>query len=236
MKQEILKNMTVVVTDSDFLIDSDGPLLASFVKHKVGNQLLDLCTGNGIVPLWLIDRGFSGEVVALDIQQQAVSLLKASVKINRLNNLLVIQQDLRGYVSEQKYDIICCNPPYFDLDTTLQSPNPKRRISRSSGSTIKQVTDCVTRNLKADGRFYCCFPASRMKHLFSVLYSSCLNPTRIQLVRYTETHKPWLLLLESAIGSKENLQLLPDIIVERNGHRNPYFDDIYRMGLGEDSE
>jgi len=231
MKQEFLKNMTTILTNKDFTINADGPLLASYIKHLRGDTLLDLCTGNGIIPVWLLDRGFIGDIVALDIQEEAISLLQKTIELNAFRNISAINEDLKKYNSSVKFDIVCCNPPYYDKNNFVTSPKQKRIISRSTvHADIRDVVDCAKRNLKDNGSFYCCFTPSGEKSLYEALSLVNLNKRRIQFVRFSETRPPWLMLVHAEFGEELSIEILPEFVVEKSGVRNIDFDNIYIEG------
>ena len=232
MEKEILKNMTVILTDESFLINSDGPLLASFIEHKKEDRLLDLCSGNGIIPIWLIDRGFYGEIVAIDIQKEAIVLLQETISLNSLKNISCQCSDLRKYSSPKKFDIVSSNPPYYDEDSNISSLKAKRRITRSSYcANIDDVVISAARNLKKEGSFYCCFPYWKLDDLTKALEKVKLYPKRLQRVRYNEKKEPWLVLVESSFSDNGLAEELPDIFVERDGIRNMEYSDIFSMGV-----
>lgn len=235
MKQEILKNKTIIITDRSFTINTDGPLLASFIKLKKNSRILDLCTGNGIIPIWLYDRGFMNETVALDIQAQAIDLLNKTIKLNRIEGITTIVTDLTNYISKEKYDIVCCNPPYYDRSSFPASPDEKRRIVRSfDGDGITNVMISAKRNIKQSGSFYCCFPPSCMKSFFEAMIKVGFSPKRIQFVRYNESMTPFVALMEAGQKQSVSLEILPDIPAKINGKNNEVFDDIFSMGRIDD--
>ena len=237
MKKEILKNGTAIMTSSGFRVDSDGPLLASFIEYTGRKRLLDLCTGNGIIPVWLRDRGFEGEIVAVDIQPQAVGLLETAIKLNHMENISAVRGDLRDYTSPVKFDLISCNPPYYDINASPASPDETRRISRSSAcASVSDAAISASRNLGPRGRFYCCFPPSGMERLFSALSAASLHPRRIRFARHTEQSPPWLLLIEAGLTGKDSLVVMPDLIAVNNGVRNAEFDEIFSMGVCDAGE
>ena len=231
MKRERLKNMTVIYTDTDYLINTDGPLLASFIEFKKGSRLLDLCTGNGIIPIWLVDRGFRGEAVAIDIQQDAVILLKRTIKENSLGNISALHQDMRNYTESSKFDIVCCNPPYYVPSRLPVSPNEKRAVSRFSlAGDIEDFATAARKNLKDNGSFYCCFPPGRLQDLLKAFTAVNLHLKRLRFCRHRVDVLPWVMLVEAVVGNDTSLSVLPDLIVEENGLRNTLFDEIYAMG------
>lgn len=218
MKRDRLKNGTVIFSKSPHLTDSDGPLLASFVALKKSDRLLDLCSGNGIVPLWLIDNGFKGEIFALDIQHEAVRLIRQAVTENNLDNFEAGHMDLNAFQTGKKFDVVSCNPPYYPSGSGKKSPDIARATARTETSAdIYDVLNTAAGNLKEGGRFYCCWPPNRMESLFSALRQSGFSPKKLRFCRHSPEKSPWLLLLEARFHSGEGLTVMNDFIRESDG-------------------
>lgn len=75
---------------------------------------LDVGCGSGILGLTAYKNG--GKVTALDISLEAVRNTKENFKLNFINiedEFKVIHSDLFGSLSQQQFDVIAINPPYF---------------------------------------------------------------------------------------------------------------------------
>ena len=227
LKSEILRNNTVVFTEEVHKINLDGLLLASFIKLKKGERFLDLGSGNGIIPLWLSDRGFKGESVAVELQPDAVNLIKEAVLANSIEKFSVIHQDLRSFSSETKFDAVSCNPPYFSLNGGKSASDPARAAAREELTTgISDVAAAAARNLKQHGRLYCCYPPARLQSLFSALQQFGFSPKRIRFCRYSPDKKPWTALFEARLNAREGLTVMNDFIVRRCGEKTSEYLEI----------
>src|SRR5690625_4804088 len=88
--------MNIIQSPTIFSYSMDALLLANFtyVPIKKGN-LLDLCTGNGIIPLLLSKRTY-GNIYGLGIQNRLADMAVRSVKLNNLTNQIkIIKGDLK---------------------------------------------------------------------------------------------------------------------------------------------
>ena len=79
------KGYRIVQDTEAFCYGIDAVLLSAFAKGAVkkGNAVLDLCSGNGIVPLLLAAKTEAGKLVGVEIQEEAASLARRSVTLNR---------------------------------------------------------------------------------------------------------------------------------------------------------
>lgn len=86
-------------------------LLLRFAIRRPSRQTLDLGAGTGI--LSLETAGFSGHVVATDLNPQAVAFTRFNAALNAIDNIECLQGDAFQPVAGRKFDLILCNPPFF---------------------------------------------------------------------------------------------------------------------------
>ena len=107
-----------IFQNTDFFSFSlDSVMLANFVTIRLRDKkILDLGTGNGVIPLVLSLRT-DKSIVGVDIQESLCRLAEKSVQYNQLSSQIsIVCSDMKDYVSNQsieQFDIITCNPPYF---------------------------------------------------------------------------------------------------------------------------
>lgn len=76
-------------------------------------DILDLCTGSGCLALALADAFPYAQVVAGDINPQAVALAQQNAQKNNIQNVNIILSDLYSSLPQKQYDLIVSNPPYL---------------------------------------------------------------------------------------------------------------------------
>ena len=94
---------------------------------------------------------------------------------------------------------------------------------------IQYGWETITEALKWGGRFYVCYPPDRMADLFEALRLNRLEPKVMRLVFPTEQKAPCLLLIEARKGGGMGLNILPSLILRRDGQKTPEFEEIYRL-------
>ena len=83
---DTLKNGYKIIQDSEkFKFGIDAILLSHFAFDKIrkDEKVIDLGTGNGIIPLMLA-KSNTKEITGLEIQEENVELAKKSVELNQL--------------------------------------------------------------------------------------------------------------------------------------------------------
>ncbi len=98
-------------------------------------DVLDIGTGTGLLSLMLAQRNESIQIDAIELDadaaQQASENIKASPWADRIN---IIQGDVTQYAFTKQYDMIICNPPFFNnslLGDDAQRNNVRHTISLS---------------------------------------------------------------------------------------------------------
>lgn len=84
------------------------------------SQVLDLGTGTGAIALALAAERPAWQIIAVDLQAEAVELAEHNREVNHLPNVTVLQSDwfsaLAAAQSERKFDLIVSNPPYIEAE------------------------------------------------------------------------------------------------------------------------
>ena len=97
----------------------DSYLLQKEVKSIAHGRVLDMGTGSGIQALTAAESSRVREVLAVDINENAVNELKEKTKSNKIRKIKVIQSDLFENVSG-KFNTIIFNPPYLPQDEGIE--------------------------------------------------------------------------------------------------------------------
>ncbi len=94
----------------------DSYLLQRAVNQNAIGRVLDMGTGSGIQALSAIENPNVREVVAVDINQEAVDALNLQIEERKLRKISAIQSDLFENVDHGAFHTIIFNPPYLPED------------------------------------------------------------------------------------------------------------------------
>ncbi len=227
MTKETLNNGTVVYIDDVHRFGTDAMLLSHFCGLKRLESALDLCSGCGIIPLRFIDAGARGRITALELQPEAAELIKRAKAEQNIENLEVECRDLNGYRTDRLYDLVSCNPPYFDSGEKASSS--KRATNRhESEGMLEAVIATASAVLKDRGRLCICHRPSRLADIFYLMKKHNIEPKRLRLVRPKSGRTPYLALVDGRKYGGVGLNLLPDLVVEnRSGEHSAEMMEIY---------
>ena len=79
-------------------------------------SVLDLGTGTGAIALALAAERSRWNVLAVDLQQQAVNLAERNRQRYQLNNVRLLASDWFTAIPTQRFDLIVSNPPYIEAN------------------------------------------------------------------------------------------------------------------------
>ena len=222
----------MIQNNQGFCYGIDAVLLSAFAKVKPGEDVLDLCTGTGIVPVLLKAKTSGRHFTGLEIQEKSADMARRSVAYNHLENqITIIQGDVKQaekLFGAASFDVVTCNPPYMTADHGLTNPHLPKAIARHEVlCTLEDVIAQTSRVLKSRGRFYMVHRPFRLAEIMGVMMTYKLEPKRMQLVYPFVDKEPNMVLIEGLKGGNPRITVeKPLIVYETPGI---YTEDIRRM-------
>ncbi|MBR6252400.1 MAG: class I SAM-dependent methyltransferase [Clostridia bacterium] len=87
-------------------------MLNVLLKEDIKGDVLDFGCGYGVIGITIATFFENTKITMLDINERALSLAKKGVKLNKLNDIKIIESDgLSALKEEDNYDVIVTNPP-----------------------------------------------------------------------------------------------------------------------------
>ncbi len=218
---ERLSDDIKVAVSPDHTFGTDAVILAYFAKAKRKDRCIDMGTGCGIIPLlWLRDSAQS-TVHCLDIQQNAIEQVKASIEYNSLGGRLVPHLcDLREIEKEfaaEGFTLVTMNPPYKPVNTGFESIGESARIARHEVCcNIEDAVKAANYLLTYGGRFCMCHRPERLVDALAIMRQYKLEPKRLRFVMDKEGEEPFLFLVEGKKGAKPFLRVEPPLVIKND--------------------
>ena len=97
----------------------DSYLVQQHINEYAEGRVLDMGAGSGILALAAVNNPKVKEVVAVDINPDAVRILQEKINSQKLRKLKVFQSDLFEKVSGE-FNLIIFNPPYLPQDKGIE--------------------------------------------------------------------------------------------------------------------
>jgi len=116
MKPFHFKQFSILQDKNVFRVGTDGVLLGALASCEAASKVLEVGTGTGLISLMTAQRNPKAEILALDINEKAVELAGQNFSNSPFRDRLRAELfDFKNYISEEKFDLILSNPPYFEL-------------------------------------------------------------------------------------------------------------------------
>jgi tRNA1Val (adenine37-N6)-methyltransferase len=211
-------NCFIIQNPEKFCFGMDAVLLSGFAKVKMGERVLDIGTGTGIIPILLAAKTKGEHFTGLEIQAESADMAQRSVHYNGLGDRIsIVTGDIREaeeFFSPASFHVITTNPPYMIDHHGLQNPSSPKAIARHEiACTLKDIVDEASRLLVEGGRFYMVHRPFRLAEIIGTLLSYRLEPKRMRLVHPFVDREPNMVLLECHKGGKSRMTVEKPLIL-----------------------
>lgn len=232
----LAENLRIIQSPSVFAFSLDAVLLAKFVYVPIqkGN-LLDLCSGNGVIPLFLSART-KGSITGVEIQERLVDMAVRSIEYNGLQDRLSM---IHGDINEMpkqlghgKFDVVTCNPPYF-ITPSQDEINPNQHLAIARHEILCTLEDTVrvsSQLVRQGGKVAFVHRPGRFIDLITLMRKYRLEPKRIQFVYPKKGKEANILLVEAVKDGRSDLKILPSLYVYNE--QNEYTQEVSEILYG----
>ncbi len=129
--------------------------LNPWIEHpELIHSVLDLCTGNGSLAIIAADYFYESNVIAIDIDKNALEIANINIERHNLQNRIkTIQSNLFDNLENLniKFDLIVTNPPYVDQSRMKSLPSEylhEPEIALAGGENGLTFIDNILANAK----------------------------------------------------------------------------------------
>lgn len=231
-----LQNGCFIIQDPEkFCFGMDAVLLSGFAKIKKNENVLDMGTGTGIIPILLKSKTAGRHFTGLEIQEECAEMAERSVRYNHMEeDVSIVQGDIKeaaGIFGAASFHVVTCNPPYMIGQHGLTNPHMPKAIARHEVlCTLEDVVSQASKLLTDRGRFYMVHRPFRLVEIMNVLTKYHLEPKRMQLVYPYIDREPNMVLIEALKGGNSRITVDPPLIVyEKPGVYTKDILEIYGM-------
>lgn len=234
----LAEDLRIIQSPSVFSFSLDAVLLARFayVPLKRG-RIVDLCTGNGAIPLFLSARTESA-IIGVELQERLVHMAQRSVEYNELEEQIqIIEGDVKEIPARlgiEKYDVVTCNPPYFPAHE-LSDKNLSEHMAIARHElhlTLDESVQAASKLLKQGGKAAFVHRSGRLIDIITAMRANRLEPKRVRLVYPKAGKEANTLLIEGIKDGKPDLKILPPLIVY--GENGEYTEEVRELLYGNE--
>ncbi len=224
--------LEIIQNPGRFAFGMDAVLLSGFARAAKGDQVLDLGTGTGILPLLMSAKTEAEHFVGLELQPESADMARRSVQMNELEKRIeIVTGDIKeadALFAAASFDVITSNPPYMTDRHGLQNPNDALAIARHEiCCSLEDLVSAAEKLLRPGGHFYMVHRPFRLAEIMVTLCAHHLEPKRMRLVYPYADREPNMVLMDCVRGGRPRITVeRPLIVYEAPGR---YTDEILNM-------
>lgn len=232
MDDLLTHELRIIQSEQVFSFSLDAVLLARFCSVPHRGAVLDLCTGNGVIPLLLSTRT-KLPITGVEIQPRLHDMAMRSVQLNGLEGQIQVELGDLKHIHERlgygQYDLVTVNPPYMPATGCDQNKNEHMALARHEiACTLQDVLTACARMVKSGGKVAIVHRPSRLVDLISMMRKLRLEPKRMRLVHPKEGQEANMVLVECIKdGGAELRTLSPLIVYTAEGRYCPELMEVY---------
>lgn len=229
-----LNGLKIIQNPKWFCFGTDAVLLADYSSKSIkkGAKVLDLCSGNGIIPILLSAKSPASEIHGLEIQSDVVEMARRSVSLNKLDDKINMccgdLKDAEQIFGRSFFNNIICNPPYKEAGGGIVSSTDPVMIARHeilcSLEDIVRVSSII---LEPYGKLTMIHRPERLADILYLMRKYKIEPKRLRFVHPMPEKTATMILVEGAYCGKPKLFLDPPLYVYKE--QNIYSDEILHI-------
>jgi tRNA1Val (adenine37-N6)-methyltransferase len=203
-------------------VGTDGVLLGAWTNTDNANSILDIGTGTGLIALMLAQRS-NANITALDAEANAYQQAKINFDASPwTNRLQLVHSKIQDFHSDQLFDLVVSNPPYFT--GYYSSENLSRDIARSADVLLsyEELIFAAKKLLTANGRLTLILPADQQEKIITIANQNELALSRITFVKTKNTKDAKRILLEFVNSSSEVKEIIDELIIQSDDNGRVY--------------
>jgi tRNA1(Val) A37 N6-methylase TrmN6 len=229
--------LKIIQSHEVFCFSMDAVLLGRFASVPKRGKVIDLCTGNGAIPLIMSTRSQEAEFAGIEIQERLHDMARRNVLLNNL------QSRIRMYHGDVKeaaqmfgyggFDLITCNPPYMPVVEEGRI-NKNEHFAIARHEILLQLEDVIrvsSQLAKSGGKVALVHRATRLIDIVTLMRQYGIEPKRMRLVHPRKNAEPNMVLIEGIRGGKPELRIQPPLIVYEHGEE--YCEELHEIYYGK---
>lgn len=233
-----IKGYKIIQEPGRFCFGMDAVLLSAFAVVRPQEEVLDLGTGTGILPILLAAKTEGKSFTGLELQEESADMARRSVLYNGLEERIRIRKgdikEASSLFGADAFSVIVTNPPYMINSHGLKNEKEALWIARHEACcTLKDILRESGKLLRQKGRFYMVHRPFRLPEILAEMIQAGIEPKRMRLVQPEQGKEPNLVLLEGMKGGRPRMTVEPTLVVYRED--GSHTEEILRI-YGKETE
>lgn len=224
----------IIQSPEVFSFSMDAVLLAKFCYVPIQKgKIVDLCTGNGVIPLLLSERS-KAEIIGVEIQERLYQMAVRTAEINQLQDQIqFVHDDLNKAVEKLgkgQFDVVTCNPPYYKSVTEKDwNENKYFAIARHEiYCSLDDVIRVSSELVKQKGKLAIVHRPERLIDIIMIMKKYHIEPKRIQFIHPKKDKEANILLIEGIKKGNSGVKIHKPLVVYNDDNTySKQFTEIY---------
>ena len=227
----------IIQREDLFCFGMDAVLLAAFAKVKRTDRVLDLCSGNGVIPILMDARIVPGcgegevrpQFTGVEINPVCVDMARRSVLMNgQQERVRFLEEDIRNVCTAgaktvlepacapSSFDAVTANPPYMTGGAGLTGENRDLTIARHEVlCNIGDVAAAASRALRFGGHLYLVHRPHRLMDICRACGANGLEVKRLRMVHPFAEKEANMVLIDAVKGGRSYVHAEAPLIIYR---------------------
>jgi len=223
------KGYQIIQNPKMFCFGMDAVLLTAFAKVGQEDKVLDMGSGNGVIPLLIQARYEPQSVTGLEIQEANVDMSRRSIQLNQVDDQVkIIHGDIKeaeSLLPLSSFDVVTCNPPYMDAGKGLRNAHDAKYIARHEVlCTLEDVVRSASKLTAVGGKFCMVHRPHRLVDIITLLRAYKMEPKRLRMVHSDVSSEANMVLIEAVRHGGPFLKVEEPLIIYRAP--NVYTDEV----------
>lgn len=222
--EKINEEYKIIQKKTGYKYGIDTVLLSKFFilnnSTKTNLKVVDIGTGNGILPVLLYRHKNISEIVGVDIQDENIKRANKAREINNMEDKIkFICADIKAYSKSNYFDIIISNPPYMELNGKKINENEHKKISRHEIELdLRSFIKSSKKLLKPIGKLCFIHRTHRLVEIIKELEENKFCISKIIFI-YSANNKSSMMYIEALKGKKNKLEIENYFMIEGEDYK-----------------
>jgi len=186
---------------------TDTCLFGAYMAQNFSREnVLDIGAGTGLLSLMYVQKNHQSNITAIEIEENAFAQAQENILQSPWKARIGLRHiALQQYSPTEKFDLILCNPPFFDND--LKSADAERNMAmHSTQLSLSEIFAFAAKYLNENGTFALLLPYHRTAESENIAATFSFFLQEKLLVRQTPKHDFFRSILVFSTAEKSILE------------------------------
>ena len=164
MKPFHFREFTVHQNHAVLKVGTDAMILGALAKAESPYLILDIGTGTGVLALMMAQKFADAQITAIDLDAEALIDCQRNFEESPWSERMhCFHQDVLLFPTDQKFDLIICNPPFYEQSSKSES----QRMNAAKHTSEDFLVALFAKSkelLSPNGVFWIVLPSKNFKY------------------------------------------------------------------------